>query len=946
MDRNRWNRLEEIFTQALEMPEPDRSAFLDRACDGDPAMRCEVASLIVRAQGDGESLQEVVTAAVKTANAGNGMIGRRLAHYEIKSHLGSGGMGDVYRARDTQLQRDVALKLLPEIFASDAERLARFQREAQVLAALNHPNIAQIYGLEGTGTSRCIVMELVEGDTLQDRLKRGPIPVKEALAIAEQMTEALEAAHEKDIIHRDLKPANAKITPEGRVKVLDFGLAKPLEEPHPDLSNSPTSRMAATDARVILGTAAYMSPEQARGEKVDERTDIWSFGCVLYELLTGKQAFGGETVTDTLAAVLKTEPDWNRLAAATPASIRVLLRRCLQKDLKRRLRDASDARIEIQDALEAPAAAEATAVGPGTRRTRNAWRWALVLGLVSLAVDALTGIAVWNLRAPPAVSRVTIMLPAGQRLAALDQPAIALSPDGKNLVYVAAQDLGAGTGVSPASQGQAGRPVATGTQQLFLRPLDSQEAKPIAGTKGAVSPFFSPDSQWIGFFAGGKLKKVSVNGGAPVTLANAPIPGGASWSSQGTLVLQGVVGQGLQQVSQEGGTPQPLTRLGKGEIIHRWPEVLSGGKAVLFAGSPNFNPRRNMQIAVQPIGAGDRKDLVQDATQPRYAATGHLLWVQDGTLMAAPFDAKRLTLTRAAVPAIEGVVQSGTGAAQYSISSTGTLVYLAGGPAGRQSRLVWVSRNGEEQPLPAAPRSYQFPRLSPDGGRVAVGAGAPEPQIWVYDVSRDTFTRLTFEGNVNNIPAWSPDGLQVAFRSNRTGGPGSLFWQASDGSGAAERLTTSESPHAPNSFSPDGQLLAFDEQRAETGRDIWVLNLKERKAQPFLRTPYEETAPKFSPDGKWLAYSSDESGRREIYVQPYPGPGGKWQISAGGGQEPVWNPNGLELFTAAGGSGWRWTWTRNLASRPANPRCSLKDRTYPRSTTFPTTMSRATASGF
>jgi len=334
---------------------------------------------------------------------------------------------------------------LPEIFASDAERLARFQREAQVLAALNHPNIAQIYGLEGTGTSRCIVMELVEGDTLQDRLKRGPIPVKEALAIAEQMTEALEAAHEKDIIHRDLKPANAKITPEGRVKVLDFGLAKPLEEPHPDLSNSPTSRMAATDARVILGTAAYMSPEQARGEKVDERTDIWSFGCVLYELLTGKQAFGGETVTDTLAAVLKTEPDWNRLAAATPASIRVLLRRCLQKDLKRRLRDASDARIEIQDALEAPAAAEATAVGPGTRRTRNAWRWALVLGLVSLAVDALTGIAVWNLRAPPAVSRVTIMLPAGQRLAALDQPAIALSPDGKNLVYVAAQDLGAGT---------------------------------------------------------------------------------------------------------------------------------------------------------------------------------------------------------------------------------------------------------------------------------------------------------------------------------------------------------------------------------------------------------------------------------------------------------------------------------------------------------------------
>jgi len=575
--------------------------------------------------------------------------------------------------------------------------------------------------------------------------------------------------------------------------------------------------------------------------------------------------------------------------------------------MTRRLRDATDARIEIEDALTGPPTAEATTVGLRARPTRNVWRWALVSGLVSLVVAVLTGIAVWDLRTPPPVSRLTITLPAGQRLAALDQPAIAISPDGKNLVYVAAQDLGVGTSVSPVSQGQAGKPVVTGTQQLFLRPLDSQEAKPIARTEGAVSPFFSPDGQWIGFFAGGKLKKVSVNGGAPVTLANAPVPGGASWSSQGILVLQGttVAGQGLQQVSQEGGTPQPLTRLGKEEVIHRWPEVLSGGKAVLFAGSPSFAGGNVMQVAVQPIGAGDRRNLVQGATQPRYASTGHLLYAQGGTLMVAPFDAKRLTLTRAAVPVLEGVAQSPTGAAQYSISSTGTLVYLVGEPVGSQSRLVWVSRNGEEQPLPAAPRSYAFPRLSPDGRRLAVGigtasVGAQEAQIWVYDVSRDTLTRLTFEGNVNNIPAWSPDGLRVAFRSNRAASPGSLFWQASDGSGAAERLTTSESLHAPNSFSPDGQLLAFTEQRAETGRDIWVLNLKDGKAQPFLRTTYEETAPKFSADGKWLAYSSDESGRREIYVQPYPGPASKWQISTDGGQEPLWNPNGRELFYRSG----------------------------------------------
>jgi serine/threonine-protein kinase len=486
-------------------------------------------------------------------------------------------------------------------------------------------------------------------------------------------------------------------------------------------------------------------------------------------------------------------------------------------------------------------------------------------------------------------------------LAALDQPAIAISPDGMNLVYVAAQDRGVGTGVSPVSQEQAGRPVATGTQQLFLRPLDSQEAKSVAGTEGAVGPFFSSDGQWIGFFAGGKLKKVSVSGGAAVTLANAPSPGGASWVSQGTLALQGTrAGQGLQQVSEGGGTPQPLTRLAEGEALHRWPEVLPGGKAVLFAGSPNFAVLNDTQVAVQPIGAGDRKNLVQGATQPRYAATGHLLYAQNGTLMAAPFDAQRLALTGVAVPILKGMVQSAPGAAQYSISSTGTLVYLAGEPIDSQSRLVWVGRNGEEQPLPAAPRSYTYPRLSPDGRRVVVGIAEQERQIWVYDVSRDTLSRLTFEGNANVIPAWSRDGRQVAFRSNRAGGPGSLFWQASDGSDAAERLTTSESAHAPNSFSPDGQLLAFTDQRADTGRDIWMMNLKDRKAQPFLRTPYEETAPEFSPDGKWLAYSSNESGRREIYVQPYPGPGGKWQISTDGGQEPLWNPNGGELFYRSG----------------------------------------------
>jgi eukaryotic-like serine/threonine-protein kinase len=428
-----------------------------------------------------------------------------------------------------------------------------------------------------------------------------------------------------------------------------------------------------------------------------------------------------------------------------------------------------------------------------------------------------------------------------------------------------------------------------------------------------VSPFFSPDGQWIGFFAGGKLKKISVNGGSAVTLASTDRPGGASWSSLGTLALQQATSsQGLQQVSQEGGTPQRLTQIGKGEFIHRWPEFLPNGQGVLLAGSQissaNWN---NAQIDVQETGEGKnpapplRTGLAQ-GTQPRYAASGHLLYAQAGTLMAAPFDARRLALSGAAVPAIEGVMQSSGGAAQYSVSSTGTLAYLAGGIAGGQSHLVWVSRNGEEQTLPAVPHNYSYPQVSPDGRRVAVAIADQETQVWVYDVSRDTLTRLTFEGNVNSSPAWSPDGKRIAFRSTRAG-PQNLFWQAADGSGAAERLTTSDYLNSPNSFSPDGQLLAYSETNPQTGRDIWVLNLKDpgtpgqaRKVQPFLKTPYEETAPKFSPDGKWLAYSSDESGRRETYVQPYPGPGGKWQISTDGGQEPVWNPKGGELFYRSG----------------------------------------------
>jgi serine/threonine-protein kinase len=800
-------------------------------------------------------------------------------------------MGEVYRAHDTKLARDVAIKVLPANFVNDPERLSRFQREARMLAALNHANIATIYGLEESGGVTCLVMELVPGETLAERVKAGPLAIEEALKIAAQIAEALEAAHEKSIIHRDLKPANVKVTPEGKVKVLDFGLAKAFEgdAANDDPSNSPTLSAAATMQGVILGTAAYMSPEQARGKACDKRTDIWAFGCVLYELLTGKQTFHGEDTTDILAAVVRAEPDWNALPLSTPTKIRDLLRRCLQKEKNKRARDAGEARIQIEEALAAPSNSEqATAVAE--KGIRALGRQRLILSACALLlIAAITGIVVWNLKPMPApvalpVTRMVINLPPGQQLAGLDVgPAVALSPDGTHLAYVARQG---------------------GTQQLYLRAMDSLEAKPIHGTEGGTIPFFSPDGQWLGFFTGNKLMKVSVSGGAAVTLGDASFPHGASWGSQGMIAFAPTTVSALLQVSDAGGTPQPLTRLVKEDVAHRWPEFLPSGKAVLFAAGPTAINFSNARLAVQPVGTGEPRDLVQEGMSPRYAPSGHLVYAQGGSLMAVPFDPQRLVVTGTAVPMIEGVLQSPvSGAAQYTFSATGSLIYVLGSFQSARSRLVWVSRNGAEQPLAAPPHTYQFPRLSPDGRRVALGITESESQTWLYDLSRDTLTRFTFEGNYNPVSAWTPDGKRIAFESNKDGPP-NIFWQLADGSGGLERLTTSEYVNAPFSWSPDGQLLAFIELNPTTGFDIWVLRMSDpspgsgqvRKAEPFLRTRFNETSPRFSPDGRWLAYVSDESGRNEVYVQPYPGPGGKWQISTEGGKEPVWNPNGRELF--------------------------------------------------
>jgi serine/threonine-protein kinase len=715
-------------------------------------------------------------------------------------------------------------------------------------------------------------MELAEGPTLADRIRQGPLPLEDVLKIARQMADALEYAHEKSIIHRDLKPANIKVATDDTVKVLDFGLAKALEgDPSSiDISTSPTISRMATMQGVLLGTAAYMSPEQAKAKTVDRRADIWAFGCVLYEMLTGKQAFTGETVTDTLASIIKEEPDWSLLPPATPMRARVLLQRCLQKDPKQRLRDIGDARISLEEVLsDVPEGTPSPAVGTPAKQ----WRWWLASGIAVVIVASAASLVTWSLKPSPVkpVTRTVIDLPAGQHLAGLDHPALTISADGNQLAYVA------------TTQG--------GTQQIYLRAMDSAETRPIVGTEGATDPFFSPDGQWLGFFAEGRLNKISVNGGVAQTLAYSTQSRGASWGAQHTIIYAPFLSN-LLQVPDVGGNAQPMAPLGKEETSHLWPELLPGNKGVLFdVALPN------PMIAVQPIGTGRRRNLIQGqtVTMSRYAPSGHLIYVQSGNLMAVPFDPERLEVKGGAVPVVQGVLQSSDFSlgAQYSISATGSLVYVSGGLTGVQSKLVWVSRSGTEQPLAAPADGYDMPRLSPDGRRIAVGIGRTgSSQVYLYDIAHDTSSRITFEGTSNQFPVWTSDGKRIAFMSTQD-----IFWQLVDGTGGLERLT-SHPISVPFSSSPDGRALAEVEVVPPAAPEILVLSLSDRKAQPFLQVPRGtfQDAPQFSPDGRWLAYISDESGRREIYVQPYPGPGGKWQVSTDGGTEPQWNRNGRELF--------------------------------------------------
>ena len=818
--------------------------------------------------------------------------GTRLGPYEIVSAIGAGGMGEVYRARDTKLNREVAVKVLPEEVARNAERMSRFEREAKVLASLNHPNIASIHGFEDSGSVHALVMELVEGQTLADRIAKGPIPLDEALPLAKQICEGLEYAHERGIVHRDLKPANIKLTPDGAVKILDFGLAKAMEAEAVtnDPSTSPTLSHLATQAGIILGTAAYMSPEQAKGKTVDRRADIWAFGCVLFEMLTGKQVFTGETITDVLAAVVRAEPEWSQLPANTPPAIRHLLARCLKKEAKQRLRDIGDARIAIEEAQSGAAQDSGALPSAGVTLVRPAgWRralpWMLLGGALALAFGL--GAAYFGRRAEaPRVLRFVIDPPENSQ----SGTALAISPDGTRLTFVA---------------------TTNGKQMLWLRPFDSVQSQPIAGTEDGDFPFWSPDSKSIGFFANSELKRVDLDTMSVSTLCDVSAGNsrGGAWGPDGTILFAPGITQPLMKIAAGGGTPAPATVFdaAREDRSHRWPFFLPDGRHFLF-----LDERSGGAAAALEVGSLDSPKTQTILSLPSGSSViycaGFLIYSQAGSLVAQPFDADHLKITGSAVPIAPNVSPAGTvgptGYVAVSATARGLLAYRNSVPL--VSQLTLVDRGGRTLGTVGPVSGYSDPALSPDRNRVAVSipdSGDPGvSSLWIVEVASGTMTRLTFDKDDNILPIWSPDGRWIYFDSNASGAY-NIFRKRADGSGKQEHVRPSANIETPLDISRDGRYLLFSDLATGTNDDIWYMPLESPdKATVFLRMPARELDARFSPDGRWVAYRSDENnpGDLEVFVAPFPPNGSKWQVSSNGGYWPVWSDDGQQLYYVSG----------------------------------------------
>jgi eukaryotic-like serine/threonine-protein kinase len=811
--------------------------------------------------------------------------GMRLGPYEIVAQLGSGGMGEVYRARDSKLNRDVAIKVLPDQLARDPERRTRFEREARVLASLNHPHIAHIHGFEDSTGVSALVMEMVEGLTLADRISHGPLAVGESLEIATQIADALEGAHERGIVHRDLKPANVIITPSGDAKVLDFGLAKAVagDAPSPDLS---LTTVEGTEAGVILGTAAYMSPEQARGRPVDKRTDIWAFGCVIFEMLVGRRPFSGDTVSDTIAMILTREPAWADLPAATPSEIRGLLRRCLEKDPRRRVRDIGDARITLEDALTGARSDDL----PGEHTSGVTRRTAIGVLAGAVAGSAATGLfAISRFRGatPRRLTTFAIADLTGESFVASFGRRIAISPDGTRVAYVAA---------NPPQ-----------LNRLYLRSLSGLE--PTLLLESGAAPFFSPDSRWIASVdvATEQLRKIGLTGGAPETVCRGlgGGGGGGTWADGDTIYFVSENPGGLSRVAAAGGKFDEVAKFdfANGERVYKFPSALPGGQAILFTvATSDAESFDEAQIAVFVTATGQKKILVDGGTSPRFSPSGHLVYARNGQLLAVRFDPTRLEVSGQPFTVLDGVLMSrNTGVANFDLATNGDLAYIPGKAEGGARTLVWVDRSGRAEKVALPPRSYLHPRISPDGLKVAVEIEGSHHDIHVYDVTSGVLSNITTDG-VSHWPVWSPDGRDVGYRS----GPMGRFqlWQVrADRSRAPEAVPAAGVSQSASSYSPDGQTIAYTAAAPGVPPKVTVVALQgDRTPRPLDNSRYAQGSPKFSPDGHWLAYCSNESGKPQVYVQAFPGPGAKIQVSSDGGTDPVWKRTGGELFFRNGDS--------------------------------------------
>jgi serine/threonine-protein kinase len=801
------------------------------------------------------------------------MIEETIAHYRIVEKIGEGGMGVVYRGVDTRLRRTVAIKALRPEVATNPGRLARLEREAHLLAALSHPNIAAIYGLEHQNGQFWLVLEFVEGDTLAGIIAQGPVPVRRVVDIAGQIARAIEAAHIKGIVHRDLKPANVKVRPDGTVKVLDFGVAKALAD---DFGSEDTD--VVTREGTIVGTPAYMSPEQACGAAVTNATDVWAFGCVLFELLSGQPPFTGSTSAEIRASVVRGEPEWGVLPPTTPPSLKMLVRSCLTIEPEKRLHHMGDARLFLESALSD----STTSSGTNLRSRFRYRRWGRRLaGGAALIVAAALGAAVlnfWSGPSPASPIQLPVALPFEHEPRMGFGPSVAISADSRHLVYA----LESGT-----------------TTMLYLKKPDDLEARAIPGTRGARNPFFSPNGQWIGFYDDEerKLKKVSLRGGEPIAILSTDFQGGADWGPDDTIVFASHAG--LMRVPATGGAPEQIAA-GGGDAM--WPTLLPGGETVIFSRLPARGTFDGAEIVAVRLPRGEPKVILKSAYYPHYVPTGHLAFVQSDSVLAAPFDMRSLEVTGPAVTILRDVwISSWTGYADFACSSAGTLAYISGGRPPTQATLVTVERSGLEHPFLDARRAYRVPRVSPDGRQVAVTLVDQEVDVWTTDFHSRALNRFTDSPSWDAYPLWQPGSKWLAFSSMRDG-TASIYRQELT-SGTIEKLVAAEQPAYPNSWSADGKLLAYHQENTKTGADLWVYSMETRTAKPFLVTPYNERHAEFSPDGRFLAYESGEGGgdQLEVYLRPYPQVNPRIKVSTNGGTSPRWGPGGRELFYRVGG---------------------------------------------